>query len=110
MAIRYLKTHAALEGHLGAEDAEGLVEWLRAQARPQVHLGKCESLHAALLQTLLAFRPRIKAAPADRWLCAALGLEPPAASASAASTSGASASSAASAASFSSPSPAGSSE
>ena len=77
MAIRYLKTYAALEGHLGAEDAEGLVAWLREQSKPQVHLGKCESLHAALLQTLLAFQPRFKAAPPDHWLCQALGLDTP---------------------------------
>lgn len=77
MAIRYLKTYAALEGHLGAEDAEGLVAWLREQPKPQVHLGKCESLHTALLQTLLAFQPRFKAAPTDRWLCQALGLDTP---------------------------------
>ncbi|MFG6460943.1 hypothetical protein ACG04Q_05115 [Roseateles sp. DXS20W] len=77
MAIRYLKTYAALEGHLGAEDAEALLAWLREQARPQVHLGRCESLHTALLQTLLALSPRIKAPPADPWLCRALGLATP---------------------------------
>ncbi len=77
MAIRYLKTYAALEGHLGAEDAEGLLAWLRAQATPQVHLGRCESLHTALLQTLLALAPRIKAPPADPWLCQVLGLSAP---------------------------------
>lgn len=77
MGIRYLKTYAALEGHLGAEEAEGLLDWLRGQTRPQVHLGRCETLHAALLQTLLALRPRIKAGPADPWLCQALGLPAP---------------------------------
>lgn len=77
MGIRYLKTYAALEGHLGAEDAEGLLNWLRGHTRPQVHLGRCESLHTALLQTLLALRPRIKVAPPEPWLCQALGLPPP---------------------------------
>lgn len=77
MAIRYLKTHAALEGHLSAEEAEGLLAWLRSHPKGQVHLGRCESLHAALLQTLLAIQPRIKAAPADVWLCQALGLTAP---------------------------------
>lgn len=76
MAIRYLKTYAALEGHLGAEDAEGLLTWLRSKPRPTVHLGRCESLHTALLQTLLAFAPAVKAPPADPWLCQALGLPP----------------------------------
>lgn len=76
MGIRYLKTYAALEGVLGAEEAEGLVAWLREQPRPQVHLGRCDALHTAVLQTLLAFAPRIKAAPADPWLCQLLGLPP----------------------------------
>jgi hypothetical protein len=78
MAIRYLKKHAALEGQVTAEDAEALSLWLREQARPTVHLGQCEHVHAAVLQVLLALQPRISAAPADAWLAAALGLTPPA--------------------------------
>lgn len=72
MAIRYLKKHAALEGAVGAEDAEALSDWLRAHNAPAVHLGKCEQVHAAVLQVLLALRPRIVAPPAERWLAAAL--------------------------------------
>jgi hypothetical protein len=72
MGIRYLKKHAALEGVVTVEDAEGLMQWLRAQARPAVHLGKCEHVHSAALQVLLALRPRLLAAPADPWLAAAL--------------------------------------
>ena len=72
MTIRYLKKHAALEGVVTVEDAEGLLQWLRAQAAPAVHLGRCEHLHAAALQVLLALRPRVVAAPGDRWLAAAL--------------------------------------
>lgn len=72
MGIRYLKKHAALEGMIAADDAEALCQWIRAQAQPAVHLGKCESLHAAVLQVLLATKPRIAAPPADRWLAAAL--------------------------------------
>lgn len=72
MAIRYLKKHAALEGVVGADDAEALSAWLLAQKAPAVHLGKCEQVHAAVLQTLLARRPRIVAAPAEAWLAAAL--------------------------------------
>lgn len=72
MAIRYLKKHAALEGVVGPEDAEALSDWLRAQPAPAVHLGKCEQVHAAVLQVLLALRPRLAAAPAERWLALAL--------------------------------------
>jgi hypothetical protein len=77
MGIRYLKKHAALEGVVTVEDAEGLMQWLRGQARPAVHLGRCEHLHAAALQVLLVLRPRLVAAPADPWLAAAVaGGEP----------------------------------
>lgn len=79
MAIRYLKKHAALEGQVTAEEAEALGLWLREQARPAVHLGKCEQMHAAVLQVLLALEPRVSAAPADAWLAAALGVPPAAA-------------------------------
>jgi len=72
MAIRYLKKYAALEGHVGVEDAEPLAQWLRAQPAPAVHLGKCEQVHTAVLQVLLALAPRLAAPPPERWLAAAL--------------------------------------
>jgi hypothetical protein len=72
MTIRYLKKYAALEGHVGVDDAEALGQWLRNQNAPAVHLGKCEQVHAAVLQVLLALNPRISAPPADPWLAAAL--------------------------------------
>ena len=72
MTIRYLKKHAALEGHVTVDDAEALAQWLQQQAVPAVHLGKCEHLHAAVLQVLLALRPRLKALPADAHLAGVL--------------------------------------
>ena len=75
MAIRYLKKHAALEGHVSVEDAEALAAWLRGHKAPAVHLGKCQQLHAAVLQTLLALRPKVVEPPGDPWLSRALGLE-----------------------------------
>lgn len=72
MSIRYLKKHAALEGVVSVEDAETLAQWLQKQPRPAVHLGKCEHLHAAALQVLLALRPRVSAPPADPWLAQVL--------------------------------------
>jgi hypothetical protein len=65
MTIRYLKKHAALEGVVGVDDAEALTQWLLLQPTPAVHLGKCEHLHGAVLQVLLALRPRVAAPPAD---------------------------------------------
>ena len=72
MTIRYLKKYAALEGHVAVDDAEALAQWLRRQAAPAVHLGKCEHVHGAVLQVLLAWRPRVTVAPADPWLAALL--------------------------------------
>ncbi len=72
MAIRYLKKHAALEGHIGADDAETLAQWLLQHKAPAVHLGQCGHLHGAVLQVLLALRPRLAAPPADPLLAAAL--------------------------------------
>jgi hypothetical protein len=76
MSVRYLKKHAALEGVVTVEEAEGLLQWLRQQTSPAVHLGKCSHLHGAALQVLLALKPRLVAQPADPWLQAALGLQP----------------------------------
>lgn len=76
MTIRYLKKHAALEGQVSADDAETLAQWLGEQNAPAVHLGKCEQVHAAVLQVLLALAPRISAPPADPWLAAALVAAP----------------------------------
>jgi hypothetical protein len=76
MGIRYLKKHAVLEDVVTVEDAETLMQWLRAHERPAVHLGRCEHVHAAALQVLLALRPKVLAAPANARLAAALGVAP----------------------------------
>jgi hypothetical protein len=72
MTIRYLKKHAALEGHIGVDDAEPLAQWLLKQPKPTVHLGKCEHVHAAVLQVLLALRPQVAKPPADALLAGVL--------------------------------------
>jgi hypothetical protein len=73
MAVRYLKKYAALEGIVAVDDAEALAQWLQRQSAPAVHLGKCEHLHAAVLQVLLVLRPRITAPAPDALLAAVLG-------------------------------------
>jgi hypothetical protein len=72
MSIRYLKKHAALEGIVGVDDAEALTQWLLKQRAPAVHLGRCEHLHGAVLQVLLALQPRLVAAPPDALLASLL--------------------------------------
>ena len=72
MTIRYLKKHAALQGIVGVDDAEALTQWLLKQTAPAVHLGKCEHLHGAVLQVLLALQPRLVAPPPDPLLAGVL--------------------------------------
>jgi hypothetical protein len=76
MTIRYLKKYAALEGIVGVDDAEALTQWLLVQPAPAVHLGKCDHLHGAVLQVLLALRPKLTAPPADPLLAGALARVP----------------------------------
>ena len=76
MTIRFLKKHAALEGIVGVDDAEALTQWLLKQAAPAVHLGKCEHLHGAVLQVLLALQPKLVALPPDALLASALARVP----------------------------------
>lgn len=72
MPIRYLKKHAAFDGVVTVEDAEDLTQWLRRQTVPAVHLGKCEHVHGAVLQVLLALKPSLCVPPVDPWLAAVL--------------------------------------
>ncbi|MEK8086314.1 hypothetical protein WNB94_07860 [Aquabacterium sp. A3] len=72
MGIRYLKKHAALEDIVTVEDAEGLFDWLKQQAKPAVNLSKCVHLHAAVLQVLLMVRPKVVGAVNDPLLSQAL--------------------------------------
>lgn len=72
MAIRYVRKSAQLEGRVTVEEAEGLSEWLKKHPKSTVNLGKCEHVHAAVLQVLMALRPAVKDLPGDRWLAVAL--------------------------------------
>jgi hypothetical protein len=72
MTIRYLKKYAALEGVVGVDDAETLAQWLQQQGAPAVHMGKCQNVHGAVLQVLLALRPTVTVAPGDPLLAAVL--------------------------------------
>lgn len=79
MPIRFEKTTAVLDGVCAVEDAESLLDWLKGRKRPRVDLSRCEHLHTAVLQLLIAGRPAVAAWPEDgecrRWLAAALPAE-----------------------------------
>ncbi|MER2494306.1 hypothetical protein [Catenovulum sediminis] len=48
-----------LQQDCGAEEAEQLLEWLLANPKGQISLESCSHLHTAVLQVLMAFRPKI---------------------------------------------------
>ncbi|WP_424813427.1 hypothetical protein [Roseococcus sp. YIM B11640] len=73
-----------LEGPCRVEDAEPLVALLQRMPGSTVDLTSCEALHSAVLQALLAFRPKITGNPRApflaQWLPAITGQrqsEPP---------------------------------
>ncbi len=83
MPLEFGRTEVALVGNCGAEEALELADWLAKRKRPKVNLAGCSHLHAALLQTIAAYRPAISAEPTDaflaRWLLPILTAAPKAA-------------------------------
>jgi hypothetical protein len=63
---------AVFEGVCAPEEADGLLEWLRAAPDAACDLTACGDLHTSLLQLLLAGRVRLAAAPADKVLASCL--------------------------------------
>ncbi len=57
-----------LSGHCRVEDAEALAALLQTSGSVSVDVSACDSLHAAVVQVLLAFRARVVGAPAEPFL------------------------------------------
>lgn len=68
MSVRLDGSMVFLEGDVRIEDAEALLQALLSATRPTVNLGACRSLHASLVQILLAFRPETAGAPENDFL------------------------------------------
>ena len=72
MPIRTEAEALHLEAVCGVEEALALLEQLAAAPPPGIDLSACTHLHTALVQVLVACRPRILAPPEDaflaRWL------------------------------------------
>ena len=77
MPVTFKKTVAIFEGDCVIEEAESLLEWLQGAHRRKIKLGPCRHMHTALLQLLMAYRPRIATWPTDpelnQWLAPTLG-------------------------------------
>lgn len=57
-----------LDGRCALEDAEDLRRHLCAAPRATVEWGRCESLHCAVVQVLMAARPRLRGTPRSEFL------------------------------------------
>ena len=57
-----------LSDRCGVEDAEVLQRHLLAAPRSTVEWSNCEQLHAAIIQVLLAGKPRIRGSPSNGFL------------------------------------------
>ncbi|MFC4157883.1 hypothetical protein [Chitinimonas lacunae] len=63
---------AVLHGHCRIEEAETLLDWALRHPEGEADLSQCRHLHSAVLQTLLAIRPRRIVPPQEPWLAALL--------------------------------------
>ncbi|MTJ79422.1 MAG: hypothetical protein F8N37_00135 [Telmatospirillum sp.] len=72
MALRFGKNGVTVDGGAGVEDALTLLEYLQSHPAAGVNLRKCETLHTAVLQVILASGRTVSAWPRDavlaRWL------------------------------------------
>lgn len=65
MPFEFRKKQVLLQGVVGVEDAETLLEWLQKHPNASADLSGCEHVHPANLQVLLAAGTRIDAWPTD---------------------------------------------
>jgi hypothetical protein len=79
MPLRAEAEALCLEAECGVEEAPALLAQLAVPLPPGVDLRACTHLHTALLQVLLACRPRVVAPPDDAFLASWLMpvLQPP---------------------------------
>jgi len=70
MAIVYKKTKAVFSEVAGAEEAEGLLEWITNHPKGKIDLKECSHLHPANLQVLMAAGCAAYVAPSDTGLAA----------------------------------------
>lgn len=68
MTLRTEGERVHLVGRCAVEEAESLASLLLANPAVRIDVSRCDSMHAALAQVLLAFRPSISGAPPDTFL------------------------------------------
>ncbi|MGD0471910.1 MAG: hypothetical protein ABSB70_01695 [Candidatus Velthaea sp.] len=79
MPLQFEQDEIWLIDACGAEEALELVDLLSRPQRPKINLSRCSYLHAALLQTVLAYKPAISQGPTEpfleRWIVPMLAAE-----------------------------------
>jgi hypothetical protein len=65
MAVEYGEEVVRMREVVSVEEAEDILRWLEGKERPRIDLGCCTHLHAAVLQLLMATRPRVIEWPRD---------------------------------------------
>jgi hypothetical protein len=70
-----------LEGSCPGEDAEALLQQLLAAPTAAVDIRRCDSAHTAVIQVLMAFKPKLLGPPGNhpmwQWVYASLNSRPP---------------------------------
>lgn len=77
MPIRFGKNSATMEGACTVEEALPLLEFLQEHRQAKVGMRGCTHVHSAVLQVLMALRPKIGTLPEEaflrRWVAPLLG-------------------------------------
>jgi hypothetical protein len=72
MSVRCADGVVVLEGDCQVDEAEQLLEFLLANPSAEVDWSDCGQLHTALIQVLLAVRPKMRGSPEveflNRWI------------------------------------------
>ncbi|MGN7610967.1 hypothetical protein ACQZV8_02665 [Magnetococcales bacterium HHB-1] len=68
MPIEFTETEAQLIDMCTIEEAEALFEWLQNNPEGGINLEKCEHLHTAILQVLIALKPKVTVLPEEKFL------------------------------------------
>jgi hypothetical protein len=77
MPLAFKKNRAFLDGTIGVEDAEVLLQWLLKTPKALINFSNCTHLHASNLQVMMAAEISVETWPKDEdlksWLKAAFG-------------------------------------
>ena len=67
MSVKKGEHAVVLEGHCPVEDAEPLLQLLQSNPTVPLDWRQCQSIHTAVLQVILAAKPKLIGPCADFW-------------------------------------------